>query len=214
MEVITKFPLTKLELAELAEGQHFVRFPASLDEYWELLAEAEYRVDYYDHEIIATMRYETDLHSHFAAEMGGILRQIFADKKRFRLYNSNRPVHIENCSGSETGVFNPDGMVVALPSAKYEYRPGMDAETAPVFVLEVLSPSTRHYDWGTKLPCYQQIPTLRQIVFMESDRPHLVVFERESPNRWTETVLTDADDSFHVEGQPVSLRAIYGDVYL
>lgn len=212
MEVTAKFPLTNLELAELGGGKQ-LRFPASFEEYWELLAEAEYRADYFDHEIIATMSYEADLHSHFATQMTRLLANIFDKKRGFRVHNSNRPVYIEDCLGSATGVFNTDGMVVALPSEKFEYRSGMTAETAPVFVLEVLSPSTRHYDWGTKLPCYQKIPTLRQIVFMESDRPSLVVFERESPNRWSETELTQPGDFFAVEGQPISLEKIYSDVY-
>ncbi|MFN4255376.1 MAG: Uma2 family endonuclease [Saprospiraceae bacterium] len=214
MEVATKFPLTNEELAEVAGSQWFVRFPASLDEYWALLAEAEYRADYFDHEIIASMSYESDLHSIFANELATLLNLVFVRKKGFRVFNSNRPVHVPDCPATKTAVFNPDGMVVSLPSEKFEYAPGLTAETAPVLLFEVLSDSTRSYDFGTKLPCYKKIPGLRQIIFLEQHKPAALVFERDSPNRWTETELTGPDDFFMVDGQPISLRKIYRDVYL
>lgn len=60
MAVAAKFPLTYRELAEFAPGKEVVRFPATFDEYWELLKQAEYRADFYQNEIIA-MSYEDDL---------------------------------------------------------------------------------------------------------------------------------------------------------
>ncbi len=213
MATSIKFPQTNLELADMGGLAGPVYFPASFDEYWEVLAEAEYRTDYYDHQIIATMSYESDLHSHFASQLGFIFMSVFTDKKLFRVYNSNRPVYIADCPGTGTGVFNADGMVVALPAEKFEYSPGMSAEMTPVLLVEVLSKSTRDYDFGTKLPCYKKIPTLRQILFVEQNQPGVLVFEREGPNRWTETELTSPDDVFTVEGRSVALREIYEGVY-
>ncbi|MBK8923331.1 MAG: Uma2 family endonuclease [Saprospirales bacterium] len=213
MSSAIKFPLTNIELAEAGGDKGPVYFPASFAEYWEVLAEAEYRADYYDRQIIATMSYESDLHSHFASELGFLLKSIFPDPARFRVYNSNRPVYIEECEGSETGVFNADGMVIALPSSRFEYRPGMNAEKSPVILIEVLSDSTRHYDFGTKLPCYKKIPALRQILFVEQNEPGVLVFEREAPNRWSELSMKAADEFFTIEGQAITLGQIYRGVY-
>ena len=214
MSSTVKFPLTNLELAEAGGDKGPVFFPASFAEYWELLAEAEYRVDYYDHQIIASMSYESDLHSHFATRLTTLLGIIYDEKPGYRVYNSNRPVFIEGCKGGgDSGVFNADGMVIALPPALYEYRPGMNAETAPVMLFEVLSETTRKYDFGIKLPCYKQIPSLKQILFVEQNAPGVIVFEREAPNRWLETALKTADDFFTLEGHAVTLRQIYREVY-
>lgn len=213
MATATKFPLTNLELADMGGRERLVRFPASVEEYWELLAEAEYRMDYYDHQIIAAMSYESDLHSLFASQLDFIFSSIFTDKKRFRVYNSNRPVYIADCPGSDTGVFNADGMVVALPAEQFEYSPGVSAEKAPVLLVEVLSKSTRGYDFGTKLPCYKTIPTLRQMLFVEQSHPDVLVLERTGPNQWTETELTGLDEVFSVNGHTVALREIYAEVY-
>ncbi len=68
MDVAQKFPLTNNDLAVLGMGAQ-VRFPATFEEFWELLDEAEYNVEYYNQEIIATMSYETDVYADIATQM-------------------------------------------------------------------------------------------------------------------------------------------------
>lgn len=213
-----KPPLTNDELLALINVDGFYRFPASLDDYWNLLAEAQYRAEYYDHHIIATMSYESDIHSQLASEFGFLLRSIFTDKKTHLIFNSNRPVYVEAYSGTGTGrsagaVFNADGMVVSVPKNKHEYRPGLSAETTPVLLIEVLSPSTRAYDFGTKLPAYKQIPSLQTILYVEQDKPDVIVMERQAPNRWTETRLLATDESFLVTEVPITLQQIYRGIH-
>ena len=214
MATAMKWPITNQELAEIMEKNGpEVRFPATLEEYWELLREAEYRADFYDNQIIASMSYENDLHSHLAAELGYLLKTIFSDNKKFRVYNSNRPVFVEDYRGLGTGVFNADGMVISLPSVQYEYQKGMNAEMNPILLIEILSVSTRSYDFGTKLPCYKTIPSLQKVLFVEQNEPKITVFEREAPNRWSDTEFHVAEDSFLIENKTISLRQIYRDVY-
>ena len=208
-----KPPLTKDDLLALINVEGFYRFPASLDDYWNLLTEAQYRADYYDHHIIATMSYESDIHSQLATEFGFVLRSIFTNRTTHIVYNSNRPVYVEAYSGTGTGVFNADGMVVSLPRQPHEYRSGLSAETTPVLLIEVLSPSTRAYDFGTKLPAYKQLPSLQTILYVEQDKPDIIVMERQAPNRWTETRLQTADESFVVAGTAITLQQIYQSVY-
>lgn len=119
MVAVAPPPLTNDALIDLVDAHGYYRFPASLSEYWELLADAEYSVEYFDHEIITTMSYESNLHSLIASEFNFLLRSIFADKSQFLVFNSNRPVYIANCSGTKTGAFNPDGMVVGMPRQPY-----------------------------------------------------------------------------------------------
>ena len=106
-------------------------------------------------------------------------------------------------------MFNADGMVVSVPREPHEYRTGLSAETTPVLLIEVLSPSTRAYDFGTKLPAYKQIPSLQTILYVEQDKPDVIVMERQAPNRWTETRLQTADESFVIAETPITLQQIY-----
>ena len=78
----------------------------------------------------------------------------------------------------------------------------------------MLSPSTRAYDLSIKLPAYKQIPTLQTILYVEQHKPDVVVMERQAPNRWTETRLQTADESFMVADTLVTLQQIYQSIEL
>ena len=208
--VTKKFPTTYQELAKLA-GNQIVRFSATFDEYWKLLETAEFRADFYQNEII-TMSYENDTHADIVTEILGILKLIFPKKNRaYTVYNPNRPVYVADCK--EHAIFNPDGSVVPRPAELYEHSKGMNASVNPILLFEVLSPSTRSYDFGTKLPCYKQINSLQTIIYLETSEPKVLVMERLSPNQWKETTYTKETDTFLINGQSISLKDIYFDIH-
>lgn len=206
MATTTRFPRTNEELYELGGGQP-VRFPGTEEEYWALLEEAEYRVDFYNDEIIASMSYESDEHSAITSRINFLLHTIFQDTAKTRVHNSNRPVCIPFCNNA---VFNPDGSVIQLPGEKYEYRPGMTAELTPIILFEVLSPSTRIRDWGEKLPCYKQIPSLQKILYVDGERLSIHFMERLSENgKWLESAYNEPEDSFKIGEKMLSLKDVY-----
>ena len=139
---------------------------------------------------------------------------IHRNKSKFVVYNGNRPVYVETHSETGVSVFNTDGIVVSVPENPYEYCPGLSAETTPILLIEVLSPSTRAYDFGTKIPAYRQIPSLQTILYVEQDKPDVLVMERQAPNRWTETRLQTADESFLIAEAPITLQQIYRGIHL
>jgi Uma2 family endonuclease len=208
--ILTSFPSTRMELAMLG-GDELQRFPASMDEYWELLEEADFKADFYKNEIIAKS-YETDRHSDIVTEILHILKKIFPKPNlNFKVHNPNRPICIPDC---DNAIFNPDGSVVSQPPVYFEYRPGMNAETTPILVFEVLSKNTRAYDIAEKLPCYKKIPSLRQILYVDTLKPFVSVFERVGEsNQWLTTDFEKADDFILINGKTVSLKEIYQDVF-
>ena len=89
----------------------------------------------------------------------------------------------------------------------------MNAEMTPVVVVEVLSKTTRDYDYSEKLPHYKQIPALKQIIYLESTKMFATVYERvEAGPQWINTDYTRASDTFFVNGQAVMLEEIYRKV--
>ena len=154
------------------------------------------------------MSYESGVHSELASRLNHLLQNIFWNNPSFKVHNSNRPVCIPDC---ENAVFNPDGSVVAQPAELFEYRPGMNAELNPILLFEVLSKNTRVYDFGDKLPCYKKIPSVQQILFLETHRPEVILFERvQDTDQWLETHFGSLDDKFSIQGQALTLRDIYG----
>lgn len=181
MMVETKFPLSRQELAEIGTG--LVRFPATFDEYWDLLEQAEYRADFFQNEIIA-MSCESNPHSKIATELMWLLRNIFP-RPNFVIHDSNRPIYIEDCDSGKL-VFNP------------------------VLVIEVLSKSTYEYDFAEKLPCYKKIPSLRQIIFIDSRRVYVTIFNRLDDNgQWLNADFDQMESKFEIGGKSVILKEIY-----
>ncbi len=205
--VLSKLPLTYEELVKIA-GNELVRAPATFDEYWHFIGQAEFRADFYQDEII-TMSYENEHHSDVMMDFAYLLQQAFPrNTRKFKVHNSNRPIYVGNFS-SDHSVFNPDGSVIAQPAKHFEHSPGMNAETTPVLLFEVLSKSTRSYDFGVKLPLYKQIPTLNTIVYIETKKRSVLVIKRKNKNSWIETEYTKEADTFMINDFLFSLKDIY-----
>jgi len=205
MPDIAKLPTTDKELLDLGVREEPVRFEASEAEYWALLQQAAYKAEYANGEIVATMGYENALHSELVSEMMFQLKTIFRNKP-YRFGTSNRPICIETC---DNAIFIPDGSVLQLPLDPYEYQPGMDAERTPLLLFEVLSPSTRIRDFGEKLPCYKQIPSLQHILYLETDNVKVFDFHRREDGLWLEAIHTDKSDQIELPHGTIGLGELY-----
>ena len=80
---------------------------------------------------------------------------------------------------------------------------------SPVIIVEVLSPSTRHWDEITKLRVYQTIPSLMEYVLVSQDIVRVMVFRRVE-NLWTSAIYS-LGDNIHFEsiGLIVSVEKMY-----
>jgi Uma2 family endonuclease len=70
--------------------------------------------------------------------------------------------------------------------------------TAPVFVMEVLSPSTRDFDMFGKLEEYKTIPTLAHIVIVDPDTPQVFHWSRSQNEPWRHELLEGLDTVIHL----------------
>jgi Uma2 family endonuclease len=82
----------------------------------------------------------------------------------------------------------------------------------PVLVVEVLSPTTGASDFSRKLPDYQQIPSMRDILLVSS-MERLVRHWRREPNGWIEHA-NRRSATLRLSGLPVSvaMRDLYDGV--
>ena len=161
MEVLLKIPLT---LDERIPYGPELRIPASWDEFLEMLEECEYRIEYDEGEIISFMGYATENHEMLALRIGALLDQLLIQGD-YRVHGSNLALHIP---GFVRKYYNADCAVVEGPSEKAALRGEMTAVANPVLLVEILSPNTRDFDLSRKLKNYQKIPSLQQILYIES----------------------------------------------
>ncbi len=72
----------------------------------------------------------------------------------------------------------PDIAVTCEPN-----EPGRQAMVAPILIVEILWPSTEWTDRRLKLPAYQRIESVREILLIDADSHHAELHRREN-DRW------------------------------
>jgi Uma2 family endonuclease len=103
--------------------------------------------------------------------------------------------------------FETDITVTCEPGG---YR-GIAAE--PVLIVEIQSPSTERDDHFVKLPHYQRIPSLQEILYVESERIAATLYRR-SGDGWQTIDLDGGDAGLQLEtiGLDLPLSALYRGV--
>lgn len=77
----------------------------------------------------------------------------------------------------------PDIAVTCEPN-----EPGRQAMVDPILIVEILSPSTERSDRRIKLPVYQNIRSVREIMLIDADNHHAELYRRENDHWGIELV--------------------------
>jgi len=79
----------------------------------------------------------------------------------------------------------PDASVVCEALETDPEDPLGHSVVNPIVLVEVMSPTTEDYDRGEKLAHYKRIPSLRELVLLSFDEPHIEVWRWER-TRWSQ----------------------------
>jgi len=126
-------------------------------------------------------------HSIIGANLTGILREQLRQRPCVT-YNSD--VYIE--LADEANCLCPDASV----SCDRRDRRATKAIRYPCLIAEVLSPGTKARDRGIKADLYQIIPTVQEILFIDTQVMRVQLYRRET-NYWTMRTFTH-DDSIEL----------------
>ena len=137
-------------------------------------------------------------------------------RARSRVSSANRP----DCAvGSQAGIA-PQGLsgrnyfeadIVVTCHFANDYR-GINAE--PLLIVEILSPSTERDDHFVKLPQYQAIPSVEEILYIESERVAATLYRRDAAGNWQAIEIAGPEARLHLQtiGLDIPLVAIYRGV--
>ena len=194
MEVATQIPSSLEERLKLATE---LRMPASWEEFLEVLPQCEYQVEYYGGEIVSIMGQASDNHEKLALKIGALLLSILGEED-YDFFGSNLPIQ---AADSGKHYFNADCTVVKGQAEKAEVLPGVAATTNPTLLVEVLSPSTQQEDLSTKLNHYRAMPSVQQLLFIDSTAMKVTSYDR-APEQggWLLKDFTKLDDRCPVLG--------------
>ncbi len=86
----------------------------------------------------------------------------------------------------------------------------LDTYTNPLFIVEVLSPSTERYDRGPKFDAYKTIPSLQDYVLIAQHHPLVEHFRRDGEN-WIHASAATLDTSVYLPSIDCTLAL--SDIY-
>lgn len=91
-----------------------------------------------------------------------------------------------------------------------------DVFIGPAVLIEILSPSTRNYDRGTKFKLYRDIPTLREYVLVDSEAVSVEIFRVNENKYWQLEEYRQPGEllNIHTVGFQLSLNELYRDTKL
>jgi Uma2 family endonuclease len=178
----------------------------TIEEYLEMERASEVKHEYYQGEIFA-MAGASDNHNWLFTNVFGEL-YIKLKGKPCRPYSSDMRVHIPE----NTLFFYPDisifcGSLTTTDNEK-------DTALHPTVIIEILSKSTRSYDQGTKFKLYQDIPTLKEYIMIDSERIGITSFRINEHNRWVLEEYKTLQEIVLIPtvGVSLSMKDIYDDV--
>ena len=146
-----------------------------------------------------------------------IPHQIIAGNLTFEIGAALRANH-PNCTVRSQAGIAPQGLAgrnhfetdITVTCEAGGYR-GIAAE--PVLIVEIQSPSTERDDIFVKLPNYQMITSLHEILYIESERIAATVYRR-AGDEWRTTVLSGPDARLQLDtiGLDIALATAYRGV--
>ena len=174
---------------------------ATAEEYLAMDRAAEFRSEFLDGEIVAmsggSMRHARlagSLFGQFYLALQGTECEAFTSD--FRVRSSQMYVY-------------PDVVVVCGKPVLADER--QDILVNPRVIVEVLSPSTEHYDRGLKFQNYRTIATLRDYILVAQDQVRIEQYSRAQANTWTLREYQNASETLLIEsiGISVPIARIY-----
>jgi Uma2 family endonuclease len=107
-------------------------------------------------------------------------------------------------TGADT-VYLPD----ALVNCGERIAPDAQFAPAPVIIVEVASPSTRHIDSSVKLADYFKLPSLSHYLIIDAERRRLVHFRRDAAGAISVAILAEGALTLDPPGLSLELGAIF-----
>jgi Uma2 family endonuclease len=175
------------------------------EQYLEIERHAEFKSEYYNGEMFA-MSGASRWHGRISFRLNSLLEQHLEDKP---------------CEGyaSEMRVLTPGGLytypdlVVTCEEPRFQDKQ-VDTLLNPTLIVEILSPSAENYDLGRKADLYREIPSLREILFIDQDRYAVQLQRRQPDDTWSLSKVEGLENSVELAsiGYTLALKSLYAIV--
>ena len=169
--------------------------PMTPEEYLAFEETSEVRHEYIDGELYA-MSGGTGNHNLISLNCAVLLRGNLKNSG-CRTYMSDMKVNVADSQR----FFYPDVMV----TCDRRDDPSLTYVNFPKLIIEVLSPSTAHFDGTKKFESYRTIPTLQNYVLIHTDEYKMDCFRRQTEYVWTIQFYKGIEAIAHLESLDINL---------
>lgn len=170
----------------------------TVEEYIELLHNSDERFEYFDGEVVSMAGGKLE-HGGSGVNVSGELRTLLRESP-CRVFNGD--VAIKTVLEPPFRV--PDVSVVCGEVLSEDFN-GVDLLLNPLFICEVLSPTTANYDREEKFLVYQAIKSFQEYLLVEQQRPHVTRYVRQPDGQWLRADIIDLDSVVKLESLGVTL---------
>lgn len=180
----------------------------TVEEYLEMERASEQKHEYFNGEIFAM--------SGASFKHNIIFRNLYGELAYGLKGKSCRPY------GSDMRVHIPENTLYTYPDISIFCRDIMNDEgdndifVQPSVLIEILSPSTKNYDRGTKFKLYRDIPSLREYILVDSEAIGVEIFRINENGHWQLDEYKNMNEIFTINtvGFQLSLNELYQDTKL
>lgn len=178
----------------------------TIEEYLEMERASDVKHEYYQGEIFA-MAGASDNHNYIFSNVF-VKAGIQLLNKPCRPLGSDMRMHIpENTFNTYPDISIYCGNLTTTDKEK-------DTAIHPTIIIEILSESTRSYDLRAKFELYQNIPTLKEYILIDSESIDGRSYRIDADNRWVLEVYKTLQDIVLIPtvGVSLSMKDIYDGV--
>ena len=193
-------------IRERLKTEEMVRIPASIEEYFEIANESEFKIEYHEGEIIA-MGKASFFHEVLVGNLIWLLKDYYRTIGNHFVTGSNIGV----MAPERKGGYSPDVVVI---EGQPVFRSNSVSDILnPLILIEVLSNATIDYDLSSKLLNYKKIPSLKQIIFVNQYEPEVMSYTRtKEPNVWLNIDYLSIENTVIIDNLTVPMTEIYDKI--
>ncbi|GCC49896.1 Uma2 family endonuclease [Chryseotalea sanaruensis] len=111
--------------------------------------------------------------------------------------------------GSDMRVFIPENTLYTYPDISVfcgdVEQTNEDSVVDPTIIIEILSPSTKNYDRGSKFKLYRDIPSLKEYILVETETINIEAFRINKSGHWELEEYKSLHDKLEVAAIGVDL---------
>jgi Uma2 family endonuclease len=171
----------------------------SIEDYLALERVAEHKSEYEAGKVVA-MSGGTINHGIIGNNINTELNIALKGKKSCITINGDVRIWIEK---AKSFVY-PDAMVICGEIETYEND--QNSIINPILVVEVLSKSTESYDRGDKFHKYCSLPSFKEYVLIDQNKPVIDVLYKEDSSYWKMTTAIGLDKSITLNSIGITLK--------